>query len=197
MLTHFVSCPVCPQLRQFEVSYDGCGPIESDNTTITGQNYSSCEEYLRDISVVPNFERLDHFDCHCTIDFTLPEDIRPPWNFYYGMRNYYQNHRRYLNSWDVEQLRGNNFRSPTSDCRPFVRINANQSGVVRSLPVVPCGLVANSWFNGMYALYLCFFGGILVFIYLSGWVVESETVLSCIGSVPPWVYPGTAHPEGE
>ena len=41
--------------------------------------------------------------------------------FYYAMDNYYQNHRRYLNSWDPAQLRGDNFDEPTDNCRPLVR----------------------------------------------------------------------------
>lgn len=111
-------------------------------------NFDTCEEYLDSISNVSNVNRRNYSDCHCQIDFTLSEDLRPSWNVYYGMRNYYQNHRRYLNSWDVNQLRGGNFRSPTSDCRPFVRRSVLVDGEERNLPIVPCGLVANSWFNG-------------------------------------------------
>ena len=126
-----------------------------------GGNFSSCEQYLDTISVQPNTNRSNLPDCHCEINFTLPEDLRPSWNFYYGMRNYYQNHRRYLNSWDVEQLRGNNFRSPIADCRPFVRrdVDLNDDGEIdndeEDLPIVPCGLIANSWFNGEYVVGLC------------------------------------------
>lgn len=126
------------QLREFEVDYTGCGPIDSDVAAV--RMFNTCEAYLANISSHANVDRLDLDDCHCEINFTLPEDIRPNWNFYYGMKNYYQNHRRYLNSWDVNHLRGRNFRSPSPECRPFVRLG--------NLPVVPCGLIANSWFNG-------------------------------------------------
>ena len=53
--------------------------------------------------------------CHKTRHLTLCR------KFYYALDNYYQNHRRYLNSWDPAQLRGDNFRSPDSNCRPLVR----------------------------------------------------------------------------
>ena len=68
--------------------------------------------------------------------------------FYYGLDNYYQNHRRYLNSWDPSQLRGEDLRRPDDNCRPITRYTLD--GESGRLPVAPCGLIANSWFNGMW-----------------------------------------------
>ena len=117
--------------------------------------FDTCEEYLESISNITNFERRTVEDCHCIMNFSLPFDIRPPWDVYYGMKNYYQNHRRYLNSWDVNQLRGseNSFRNPTADCRPIVNLaSAADGSSSKELPVVPCGLIANSWFNGEFGI---------------------------------------------
>ena len=133
-------------MRQFEIPYQGCRPIETDDVEVRG--FDSCEQYLESINIsrISNFERRNRPDCHCLINFTLSEDIRPDWNFYYAIENYYQNHRRYLNSWDVSQLRGDGFTSPTSNCRPIVDFEDEEG---KEMPVIPCGLIANSWFNGM------------------------------------------------
>ena len=106
--------------------------------------FSHCEGYLDSIANLTNDERNVTDDCHCTINIELPQSLRPPWNIYYGMKNYYQNHRRYISSLDIDQLRSNRplNQNPSSDCRPLVTNH-------ESLPIVPCGLIANSWFNGM------------------------------------------------
>lgn len=80
----------------------------------------------------------------CHIQFTLPEDIGPPVLFYYHLTNFYQNHRRYVDSFDSEQLKGH-ARSfgdiKSSDCTPLKGDDQAQK------PYYPCGLIANSMFN--------------------------------------------------
>lgn len=58
---------------------------------------------------------------------------------YYGLTNYYQNHRRYVKSRDDDQLLGELSREPSEDCHPFQENGGKQ--------VVPCGAIANSLFN--------------------------------------------------
>lgn len=62
---------------------------------------------------------------------------------YYGLTNYYQNHRRYVKSRDDEQLLGRLSLKPSSDCDPFT-YNADKG----NMPIAPCGAIANSLFNG-------------------------------------------------
>ena len=81
-----------------------CEPVPSDVPFI--RNFQTCSEYLANISALSNIERRDFEDCHCRVNFTVPEELRSPWYMYYGLGNYFQNHRRYVNSWDVKQLRG-------------------------------------------------------------------------------------------
>lgn len=57
---------------------------------------------------------------------------------YYGLSNFYQNHRRYVKSRDDNQLLGE-FGIPSTDCAPFNENNGK--------PIVPCGAIANSLFN--------------------------------------------------
>lgn len=79
----------------------------------------------------------------CTLQFTLPNDIGPPVYLYYRLTNFYQNHRRYVKSLDLDQLRGQAVSNSTiagSSCNP---LKTSDSGVA----YYPCGLIANSIFN--------------------------------------------------
>ncbi|KAH8712219.1 ligand-effect modulator 3 family [Phaeosphaeriaceae sp. PMI808] len=79
----------------------------------------------------------------CILQITIPNEVKPPILFYYRLTNFYQNHRRYVKSVDVEQLKGK-FRSDadirSGDCAP---LNIAPNG----RPYYPCGLIANSMFN--------------------------------------------------
>lgn len=68
---------------------------------------------------------------------------------YYGLTNYYQNHRRYVRSRDDGQLHGysKDVDSLLDDCAPFKSVDIN-STVTK--PIAPCGAIANSLFNGGY-----------------------------------------------
>lgn len=79
----------------------------------------------------------------CTITFTVPADLQPSILLYYKLTNFFQNHRRYVKSLDANQLKGK-YRSASqlhdADCKPV-----DQRG---GKPIYPCGLIANSMFNG-------------------------------------------------
>lgn len=62
---------------------------------------------------------------------------------YYGLTNFYQNHRRYVKSRDDFQLLGKLSKTPSSDCAPY-DYNDN-------MPIAPCGAIANSLFSGKYS----------------------------------------------
>ena len=64
-----------------------------------------------------------------------------PWSPFFS---YYQNHRRYVKSFVANQLRGDALPvSQLGDCDPIVASETNPN-----IPVYPCGLIANSLFNG-------------------------------------------------
>lgn len=83
----------------------------------------------------------------CTIRFNITEDFTGDVYFYYGLDNYFQNHRRYVKSRNDRQLRGVDMLS-TADCTPFNVLNV--SGI--QTPIAPCGAIANSMFNDTFAL---------------------------------------------
>ena len=79
----------------------------------------------------------------CILSFNIPKDIHPPILFYYRLTNFYQNHRRYVKSVDIEQLKGRKRSASdirSGDCNP---LNVDH----RDRPYYPCGLIANSMFN--------------------------------------------------
>eukprot|EP00792_Barthelona_sp_PAP020_P008817 TRINITY_DN3250_c4_g5_i1.p1 TRINITY_DN3250_c4_g5~~TRINITY_DN3250_c4_g5_i1.p1 ORF type:complete len:290 (+),score=60.58 TRINITY_DN3250_c4_g5_i1:36-905(+) len=84
----------------------------------------------------------------CTVSFTIDKPIKAPSYGYYILTNYYQNHRRYINSKSDAQLRGETGLSADdlkSECEPLV---SDASGLLN-----PCGLLPNSVFNDTFAVY--------------------------------------------
>ena len=83
----------------------------------------------------------------CSIQFWIPDELKPPVLFYYRLTNFYQNHRRYVKSLDTDQLLGHAVDAKTistSACDPL-RLDENGK------PYYPCGLIANSQFNDTFA----------------------------------------------
>lgn len=84
--------------------------------------------------------------------------MSPPVYIYYGLDNFYQNHRRYVKSKSDSQLAGTILgeaftqTGPLSSCDPLVTTGnklqiVNNPGQVGKV-LYPCGLIANSFFNG-------------------------------------------------
>lgn len=72
---------------------------------------------------------------------------------YYGLTNFYQNHRRYVKSRDDNQLRGILGQQASTDCTPFME--ATENGEKKT--IVPCGAIANSLFSGKHNQLFKFF----------------------------------------
>ncbi|KAM9850692.1 transmembrane protein 30C [Aulostomus maculatus] len=85
--------------------------------------------------------------CTCTVVFPIEKAFKGDVFFYYGLRNFHQNLRRYMDSRDDGQMVGRtqNLKNPSSYCKPFSR---DKNG----LPLAPCGAVANSIFNDSFTL---------------------------------------------
>jgi hypothetical protein len=83
----------------------------------------------------------------CFLRFSIDSDMSAPVLFYYRLSNFYQNHRRYVKSFDQQQLSGTartGSQINSSDCDPL------RSNNVTGRPYYPCGLIANSQFNDTY-----------------------------------------------
>lgn len=79
----------------------------------------------------------------CQLDFTVPETMVGPIYMYYRLTNFYQNHRQYIKNYDSTQLSGKTVATDVlnTNCGPM---GLNQDNLV----IYPCGLIANSMFNG-------------------------------------------------
>ncbi|XP_015478221.1 cell cycle control protein 50A isoform X2 [Parus major] len=110
-------------IREYEIDYTGTEPS------------SPCNKCL-------NVSWDSTPPCTCTINFTLEHSFESNVFMYYGLSNFYQNHRRYVKSRDDSQLNGDNssLLNPSKECEPY-RTNEDK-------PIAPCGAIANSMFNG-------------------------------------------------
>ncbi|KAK9386748.1 CDC50/LEM3 family [Lipomyces mesembrius] len=81
---------------------------------------------------------------YCSLRFAIESEMSPPILVYYRLTNFYQNHRRYVQSIDEQQIEGQprSAAALTSAqlCKPLI---VNDEGK----PYYPCGLIANSYFN--------------------------------------------------
>lgn len=82
--------------------------------------------------------------CICSIPFQLDEDFNGDVFMYYGLSNFYQNHRRYGRSKDKDQLLGILSQKPSDDCGKLRYDGDNEK---TSNPIAPCGAIANSMFS--------------------------------------------------
>ncbi|KAH8860202.1 Cell cycle control protein [Schistosoma japonicum] len=110
--------------------------------------YTHCEDTTRHIRCselvrLPDFYRTYNI-CSCKVDFELKEDFKGQVYFYYGLSNFFQNHRRYVISKDDNQLHGS-VDTPKQSCEPY-RFDPN--GKVYA----PCGAIAMSLFNDSFTL---------------------------------------------
>jgi len=107
-------------------------------------------------SVVETSVRYDSscpFNSICLISINVPQTMAAPVYMYYGLDNYYQNHRRYVASRDDQQLRGdavNTYTDLSSSCEPLTSLD--DSSDANDL-YLPCGLIAWSMFNDTFSLY--------------------------------------------
>lgn len=97
--------------------------------------------------------------CQCEIEIKIDAEMTKPVYMYYGLTNFYQNHRRYVKSRDESQLLGEVTNKPNTDCAPFdypktekdKEPEKDKDGNIK--PIVPCGAIANSLFNDTIKLF--------------------------------------------
>lgn len=89
-------------------------------------------------------------DLTCVIQFSTPRNLEPPIYLYYKLTKFYQNHRKYVELYDVHQLGGEDVsaESLSSNCDPLTTFT-DVSGKRKAY--YPCGLIANSFFNDSFS----------------------------------------------
>jgi len=83
----------------------------------------------------------------CSHTFTVDRDMESPIMVYYQIENFHQNHRKYFQSRDDQQLLGKvggQTKSVAKDCDPLNKLG--------NITLNPCGLIANTLFNDIFNL---------------------------------------------
>jgi hypothetical protein len=138
-----------PQVTEITIEYTKC----DEQTPVT----SITDDAFHDVSYSRYRLNADHSNTQhstpqyaylqssnqCVIRFQIPYDLDPTVLLYYKLTNFYQNHRRYVKSLNTDQLKGDDKSAgdlESGDCKPLARRDGK--------PIYPCGLIANSLFNG-------------------------------------------------
>jgi len=143
------------QVQEISIDYSNCAhaapsnfaDISSDRvySSFKGSTPSQPVQWRRDLNksvTYPHGVTVPDTNI-CYLQFDIPNDLKPPVLLYYQMTNFYQNHRRYVKSFDTNQLSGDARSADaikSSDCDPLRVDNSSK-------PYYPCGLIANSIFN--------------------------------------------------
>jgi hypothetical protein len=120
-------------------------PSDAVETFFRASDYNVNAQWRHQENVnITTHSGLTVLGSQCDIEFDIPEAMGAPVFLYYYLTNFHQNHRRYVASFDTDQLTGS-ARSYNdldgSDCDPLYGNSDLQ------LPYFPCGLIANSLFN--------------------------------------------------
>lgn len=96
----------------------------------------------------------------CTVTLTVNEHMDGPVYVYYELENFYQNHRRYVKSVNLDQLQGDVLSvGSLDDCDP-IKTNADLGRTTSyggttldpNAAANPCGLLAKSFFNDSFSI---------------------------------------------
>lgn len=142
-------------VQQIVIDYSECGTLATDLYSTIDKKYytlhfkkttdTSPTWIVKNKTVSAGIKSL--YDTQvCSIQFTVPNTITEPVYMYYKLTNFYQNHREYVDSYDLGQLKGDAVSKSdlNSKCSP---LDANSEGKV----YYPCGLIANLYFNDTFS----------------------------------------------
>ncbi|CAK8695113.1 unnamed protein product [Clavelina lepadiformis] len=124
--------------------------VNSQNIIEIMHDYTDCTS-VEDNSVLCSSVRLNQSrmeeTCTCQINVSFDTSMSGDVFMYYGLTNFFQNHRRYVKSRDDNQLIGQHVTQSTvsSECLPFAYL---PNGTV----FAPCGAIANSLFNDSFTM---------------------------------------------
>ncbi|KAK9376732.1 ligand-effect modulator 3 family [Lipomyces chichibuensis] len=141
------------RVQELNIDYTHCSEAGTTFETIP-KNYVSA--HFRNSHSEPAAEWLSYTNSsapagqqtYCRLRFAIESEMSPPILVYYRLTNFYQNHRRYVQSIDEQQIEGQPRSAAALKsaelCKPLI---VNDEGK----PYYPCGLIANSYFNDTFA----------------------------------------------
>jgi len=127
------------QVLEYDVNYTQCPSLDPLD------NGKMCKDVVNATINDPTANK--NKTCQCSVDIEIEADMEKPVYMYYGLTNFYQNHRRYVKSRSEAQLLGKiDTKTTGGDCEPFA--TDKETGK----PIMPCGAIANSLFNDSISL---------------------------------------------
>ncbi|CAG9760698.1 unnamed protein product [Ceutorhynchus assimilis] len=130
------------EVKEHIIDYTNCNRTVNASGTSWQETDQRCIDYLK-----ANKDK-EVESCYCRIKFSLKEHFEGSVSMYYGLSNFYQNHRRYVKSRDDNQLLGILGVDPAHECMPFDYATENNT----RKPIAPCGAIANSMFNDVLSM---------------------------------------------
>lgn len=132
------------------VDYSECGSLVSDTLELIPTKNVHYHFIKQNIApnckwqVLNSTSNTNELLQQCRIQFDSPIDIQPPVYLYYGLTNFFQNHRKYVELYDIGQINGKavELDSLSDTCNPLKTAGDSI--------IYPCGLIANSFFNDLF-----------------------------------------------
>jgi hypothetical protein len=143
------------QIKEYVIRYDSLCDTSNQPQTTTSNLIAPTSSQSQ--SLLPEIVSEN-----CTFEIPLEDTFSPPVMVYYQLENFYQDHRKYIKSKSINQLKGKvlNFTDIEEDCTPITKvkdlgINTTLGGIVLNPESVanPCGLMPKSLFNDRYWLF--------------------------------------------
>lgn len=128
-------------VKEYSVRYDNAGQFAG----LTKEQQQQAIWSAPDAGIVYN------------LSIAVEERMEPPIYVVFELGNFHQNYRRYVRSFDPDQLHDGSSVPGLSACNPFRYQDPNDAGNA-SLPqngaILPCGQISHSFFNDTYSLSL-------------------------------------------
>ncbi|CAR28259.1 hypothetical protein ZYGR_0N07530 [Zygosaccharomyces rouxii] len=134
-------------VQDLVINYSKCHELASKDSFQSIPNKYVHSHFKKSLSVKPSW-KLDenkNGDLKCQLQFEIPDNLKRSVFIYYKLTNFYQNHRKYVESHDTGQLKGKAIPPNNLDnnCNPLKEKDEKA--------VYPCGLIANSLFNDTFS----------------------------------------------
>lgn len=133
-------------VQDLNIDYTRCKDLANSNAFTEIPSKYTSYHFKKSVSTKPEW-KIEQTDGQstCQLKFEIPNDINSSIYVYYKLTNFFQNHRRYVESVDWNQLEGKavKINDLEEHCSPLKRKGDKI--------IYPCGLIANSMFNDTFA----------------------------------------------
>lgn len=133
-------------VQDLSINYSDCRNLASYNEYTDIPKKLRKYHFKKKIDTQPQWmlvesNNLTEAEAICRLKFDIPNNLKNKVLVYYKMTNFYQNHRKFVESMDYDQLKGKplHWKDLNTNCKPL-RSEGNKS-------IYPCGLAANAFFN--------------------------------------------------